>query len=115
MRYAHTLHRPISFFPLLFSFLFRFLFYFILFYSISPFLVFFFFFVRVFIHTTVHARVQLLHNELIPELPFVLKAKMAYQASKGLYFLHSSGTPLPIRPDPCSPRIFAPLFSFPFP
>ncbi|AGO82793.1 Serine/threonine protein kinase [Pandoravirus dulcis] len=34
---------------------------------------------------------ELLHNELIPELPFVLKAKMAYQASKGLYFLHSSG------------------------
>ncbi|AGO85889.2 Serine/threonine protein kinase [Pandoravirus salinus] len=34
---------------------------------------------------------ELLHNELIPELPFMLKAKMAYQASKGLYFLHSSG------------------------
>ncbi|WBR14733.1 Ser/thr kinase [Pandoravirus kuranda] len=34
---------------------------------------------------------ELLHNELIPELPFVLKAKMTYQASKGLYFLHSSG------------------------
>jgi hypothetical protein len=38
--------------------------------------------------------VQLLHNELIPELPFVLKAKMAYQASKGMHFLHSSGTDL---------------------
>jgi len=35
---------------------------------------------------------QLLHNELIPELPFALKAKMAYQASKGMHFLHSSGT-----------------------
>ncbi len=34
----------------------------------------------------------MLHNELIPELPFVLKAKMAYQASKGMHFLHSSGT-----------------------
>ena len=34
---------------------------------------------------------QLLHNELIPELPFALKAKMAYQASKGMHFLHSSG------------------------
>jgi serine/threonine protein kinase len=33
----------------------------------------------------------LLHNELIPELPFALKAKMAYQASKGMHFLHSSG------------------------
>jgi serine/threonine protein kinase len=34
---------------------------------------------------------QLLHNELIPEIPFALKAKMAYQASKGMHFLHSSG------------------------
>ncbi len=34
---------------------------------------------------------QLLHNELIPELPFTLKAKMAYQAAKGMHFLHSSG------------------------
>ena len=33
----------------------------------------------------------MLHNELIPELPFALKAKMAYQASKGMHFLHSSG------------------------
>jgi serine/threonine protein kinase len=39
------------------------------------------------------ARVQLLHNELVPEIPFQLKAKMAYQASKGMHFLHSSGTP----------------------
>jgi hypothetical protein len=36
--------------------------------------------------------VQLLHNELIPDIPFALKAKMAYQASKGMHFLHSSGT-----------------------
>jgi serine/threonine protein kinase len=35
---------------------------------------------------------QLLHNELIPHIPFMLKAKMAYQASKGMHFLHSSGT-----------------------
>ena len=34
---------------------------------------------------------QLLHNELIPELPFALKVKMAYQAAKGMHFLHSSG------------------------
>lgn len=34
---------------------------------------------------------QLLHNELIPDIPFVLKAKMAYQAAKGMHFLHSSG------------------------
>jgi serine/threonine protein kinase len=34
---------------------------------------------------------QLLHNELIPVLPFVLKAKMAYQTAKGMHFLHSSG------------------------
>src|SRR3989344_2704530 len=37
---------------------------------------------------------QLLHNELIPDIPFILKAKMAYQASKGMHFLHSSGTAL---------------------
>ncbi len=35
---------------------------------------------------------QLLHNELIPDIPMALKAKMAYQASKGMHFLHSSGT-----------------------
>src|SRR3989344_2141336 len=34
---------------------------------------------------------QLLHNELIPDIPFALKAKMAYQGSKGMHFLHSSG------------------------
>jgi serine/threonine protein kinase len=34
---------------------------------------------------------QLLHNELIPEIPFALKVKVAYQASKGMHFLHSSG------------------------
>jgi serine/threonine protein kinase len=34
---------------------------------------------------------QLLHNELILELPFELKAKMAYQSAKGMHFLHSSG------------------------
>ncbi len=33
----------------------------------------------------------MLHNELIPELPFALKGKMAYQAAKGMHFLHSSG------------------------
>jgi serine/threonine protein kinase len=33
----------------------------------------------------------LLHNELIGELYFSLKAKMAYQAAKGMHFLHSSG------------------------
>jgi serine/threonine protein kinase len=33
----------------------------------------------------------LLHNELIPDIPFQLKGKMAYQASKGMHFLHSSG------------------------
>jgi serine/threonine protein kinase len=34
---------------------------------------------------------QLLHNELIPEIPLELKVKMAYQAAKGMHFLHSSG------------------------
>lgn len=34
---------------------------------------------------------QLLHNELIPDIPFALRNKMAYQAAKGLHFLHSSG------------------------
>ncbi|QTF49773.1 putative serine/threonine-protein kinase/receptor [Acanthamoeba polyphaga mimivirus] len=34
---------------------------------------------------------DLLGNELIPEIPYALKIKMAYQASKGMHFLHSSG------------------------
>src|ERR1700733_13069748 len=34
---------------------------------------------------------QLLHNELVPEIPMLLKIKMAYQAAKGMHFLHSSG------------------------
>jgi serine/threonine protein kinase len=34
---------------------------------------------------------DVLHNELIPELPFQLKVKLAYQAAKGMHFLHSSG------------------------
>ncbi len=34
---------------------------------------------------------QLLHNELIPAIPMVLRIKMAYQAAKGMHFLHSSG------------------------
>lgn len=39
--------------------------------------------------TTPSNQHQLLHNELIPELPYVLKIKMAYQAAKGMHFLHS--------------------------
>lgn len=35
---------------------------------------------------------DVLHNELIPEIPAQLKVKMVKQASKGMYFLHSSGT-----------------------
>ncbi|AGD92983.1 putative serine/threonine-protein kinase/receptor [Megavirus lba] len=34
---------------------------------------------------------EILENELIPEIPFALKLKIAYQASKGMHFLHSSG------------------------
>jgi serine/threonine protein kinase len=34
---------------------------------------------------------QLLHNELVPEIPTELRYKMAYQAAKGMHFLHSSG------------------------
>jgi len=34
---------------------------------------------------------DVLHNELIPEIPAQLKVKMVKQASKGMYFLHSSG------------------------
>jgi serine/threonine protein kinase len=34
---------------------------------------------------------QLLHNELVPDVPHVLKVKMVYQAAKGMHFLHSSG------------------------
>lgn len=36
-------------------------------------------------------RAQLLHNSLVDEIPFLLKAKIALQASKGMHFLHSSG------------------------
>ena len=35
---------------------------------------------------------QLLHNDLIPDIPMALKVKIAYQAAKGMHFLHSSGT-----------------------
>lgn len=34
---------------------------------------------------------DVLHNELIPDIPFALKTKLAYQAAKGMHFLHSSG------------------------
>jgi serine/threonine protein kinase len=34
---------------------------------------------------------QLLHNELVPDIPFALRNKIAYQAAKGMHFLHSSG------------------------
>ncbi|AVK76566.1 serine-threonine kinase [Pandoravirus neocaledonia] len=34
---------------------------------------------------------DLLHNELVPEVPHALVVKMAYQAAKGMHFLHSSG------------------------
>lgn len=37
---------------------------------------------------------DVLHNELIPDIPFALKVKLAYQAAKGMHFLHSSGTVL---------------------
>jgi serine/threonine protein kinase len=33
----------------------------------------------------------LLHNELIGNIPFELKAKMAFQGATGMHFLHSSG------------------------
>jgi serine/threonine protein kinase len=35
--------------------------------------------------------VQLLHNELVPDIPLPLRVKIAYQAAKGMHFLHSSG------------------------
>jgi tRNA A-37 threonylcarbamoyl transferase component Bud32 len=34
---------------------------------------------------------ELLHNELIPDIPSQLRMKMLYQAAKGMHFLHSSG------------------------
>jgi tRNA A-37 threonylcarbamoyl transferase component Bud32 len=34
---------------------------------------------------------DLLHNELVPDIPPVLRTKMLYQAAKGMHFLHSSG------------------------
>ncbi len=33
----------------------------------------------------------MLHNELVPDIPFALTCKMTYQAAKGMHFLHSSG------------------------
>jgi serine/threonine protein kinase len=37
---------------------------------------------------------QLLHNDLIPVLPFVIMAKMAYQTARGMHFLHSYVSPV---------------------
>jgi 2',3'-cyclic-nucleotide 2'-phosphodiesterase (5'-nucleotidase family) len=34
---------------------------------------------------------ELIHNELLPAIPLPLCLKMAYQAAKGMHFLHSSG------------------------
>jgi len=34
---------------------------------------------------------DVLHNELIPDIPWGLRVKILRQASKGMYFLHSSG------------------------
>jgi serine/threonine protein kinase len=33
----------------------------------------------------------LLHNERVLDIPFVVRFKIAYQAAKGMHFLHSSG------------------------
>ncbi len=41
---------------------------------------------------------DVLHNELIPDIPDALKIKMAKQAAKGMYFLHSSGSLPPMKP-----------------
>jgi serine/threonine protein kinase len=35
--------------------------------------------------------VQLLHNELVSDIPVPLRIKIAYHAAKGMHFLHSSG------------------------
>ncbi|AQN68650.1 protein tyrosine kinase (PTK) family protein [Saudi moumouvirus] len=42
-------------------------------------------------HMSLGSMYELLENELIPDIPLELKIKMAYQASKGMHFLHSSG------------------------
>jgi serine/threonine protein kinase len=34
---------------------------------------------------------QLLHNELVPAIPLQFCLKAAFQAARGMYFLHSSG------------------------
>jgi len=34
---------------------------------------------------------DLIHNDLIPDIPIQLKVKIIYQAAKGMHFLHSSG------------------------
>lgn len=34
---------------------------------------------------------DVLHNELIPDIPSALRIKILRQAAKGMYFLHSSG------------------------
>ncbi len=38
---------------------------------------------------------DVLHNELIPEIPHELKIKMARQAARGMHYLHSAGNTLP--------------------
>jgi len=42
-------------------------------------------------HMALGSLFDLLHNELVPELPYGLRVKLAYQAAKGMHFLHSSG------------------------
>jgi serine/threonine protein kinase len=42
-------------------------------------------------HMALGSLSDLLDNEFITQIPFGLKAKIAYQAAKGMHFLHSSG------------------------
>ncbi|AGO84667.2 Serine/threonine protein kinase [Pandoravirus salinus] len=42
-------------------------------------------------HMALGSLSDLLENEFVTQIPFALKAKIAYQAAKGMHFLHSSG------------------------
>jgi hypothetical protein len=51
---------------------------------------------------------DVLHNELLPDIPYQLRIKMMRQAAKGMYFLHSAGTRSLARELLCFTALFTP-------
>lgn len=47
----------------------------------------------------------MLSNELVPSIPFGLRIKIAFQAAKGMHFLHSSGIVHRDLKVPCAPKM----------